>query len=469
MAVAESRPVSKRCTVFLLGCLIAAAFPVAAAAVNVKSVQAPSGMEVWLSEEHALPVIAVAISLPAGSAYDAPGKEGLATMTASLLDEGAANMDGTAFKRALEARAIRFSASASRDYLTVSLQTLSEHRDEAFRLLGLALARPRFDKDAVERMRQAILASLKEDEEDPGTIAAKAWFQIYFGKHPYARPEDGTVAGLRAIAVPDIRAFASTHLVRGKARVAVAGDVTEAQLKKLIEATFGPLSPKAPPSVPRPRNVGRPGSHIIAMDIPQPAAVMGVPGPLRNDPNFIPTFVANYILGGGGFSSRLMDEVRDKRGLTYGISTSVLDYRAAGVLIGRVASDKTRIAQAVDVTKEVMARFVKQGATAKELADAKTYLTGSFPLNFDSNAKIASTLNGFQRAGLGADYVVRRDALIAAVTLAQVNAVARKYFDPAKLTVVMAGTPQKPPPGAAQPSRLPPPPKPPHADKPPTP
>ncbi len=453
---------------FALAFVFALAVPAAANAVTVKTLPAPPGMDVWLSEEHSLPMVAISVSLPAGSAYDPAGKEGLSAMTASLLDEGAGDMKATAFKQALESRAIHFGVSADRDFLTVSVKALSANVNEAFRLLGLALSHPRFDPEAVERMRFAILASLKEDEEDPGTIAAKAWFKAYFGTHPYAHDDDGSAEGLKAISIADIKAFAAGHLVRGKAKVAVAGDITPEVLAKLIDATFGPLPPDAPPPTPHPDTVGAPGEHIISMDVPQPSAVFGIPGPQRNDPDFIPSYVANYILGGGGFSSRLMDEVRDKRGLTYGISTSLADYKAAGIIVGEVASDKTTIGPALDVAKAVMARFAKEGATEKELMDAKTYLTGSFPLNFDSNVKISATLNGFQRAGLDADYVVHRNALIDAVTLAQVNAAAKKYFDPARLTIIIAGTPQKPAPGARRAAPV----KPelqPQIDKPPTP
>jgi zinc protease len=435
---------------FTLALILALAIPAAAHAVTVKTVPAPSGVDVWLSEEHSLPMVAISASFPAGSAYDPSGKEGLSALTAALLDEGAGDMKATAFKQALESRAIHLDISADRDFLVVSVKTLSTNVNEAFRLLGLALAHPRFDAEAVERMRFAILAGLKEDEEDPGTIAVKAWFKTYFGVHPYAHDDNGSAEGLKAITIDDIKAFAGTHLVRGTAKVSVAGDITPEALARQIDATFGSLPPDAPPPTPHPGKVGAPGQHVIAMDVPQPSAVFGVPGPLRIDADFIPTYVANYIYGGGGFSSRLMDEVRDKRGLTYGISTSVADYRAAGIIVGEVASDKTTIASALDVAKSVMARFAKEGATEKELMDAKTYLTGSFPINFDSNVKIAATLNGFQRAGLDADYVAHRNALIDAVTLAQVNASAKKYFDPARLTIVIAGTPVKAPPGAAR-------------------
>ena len=438
----------------IVRCLIAALFaillPVTANAITVKMVQGPTGVETWLSEEHAIPMIAVNISFPGGSAYDPTGKPGLATLTASLLDEGAGDLASDAFKQALESRAIRLSASAERDYIVVSLSTLKENADEAFRLTALALAHPRFDAEAVERIRAALLAALKQEEEDAGTAAAKAWYAAYFGAHPYARPSSGTPAGISAIRIDEIKNFAADHVVRGGIKVAVSGDITEVQLKRYLQQLFTPLPAKSVPVVARPADSGKPGTHMVPRDEAAPVAVFGFPGPMRADPDYIPAFVTNYILGGGGFSARLMDQVRDKRGLTYGIYTSLNDFRAAAIIAGQVQSEKSKILTAIDVTKEEMAKFAKDGATAKELADAKTYLTGSFPLTLDSNAKIARTLNGYQRAGLAADYVDKRNALIQAVTLAKVNEMAKKYYDPSRLVVVIAGTPAAAAAAAAQ-------------------
>jgi len=420
---------------------VALSIPAAAQALNVHPVAAPAGLEVWLSEEHSLPMIAVTISLPAGSAYDPEGKEGLAAMATALLDEGAGDLDTNAFKEALEARAIRLSASTDRDYTIISLTTLSENATEAFRLLALALQHPRFDPAPVNLVRAQILAAIQQDDESPGAVAEKAWYAAYFNGHPYAHPTRGTPEGLVRVTRDDVRAFAAAHWVRGGAKIAVAGDITEAQLRAFLQTVFGPLPATEPPPLPKPARVGAPGVRVLAADIPQPAAVFGVAGPMRADPDFIPSYVANYIFGGGGFSSRLMNEVREKRGLTYGIDTGIDDNRVASVVVGSVASDKSKILTALDVTKGEMARFARQGATATELADAKTYLTGSFPLGFDSNVKIADVLAAFQRAGLPADYVVKRNALIQAVTLADVNRAARRYFDPARLTVVIAGSP----------------------------
>lgn len=421
--------------------MFALLIPGAANAITVRSVQGPTGVETWLSEEHALPMIAVNISLPAGSAYDPPDKPGLADMMASLLDEGAGDLTSDAFKQALESRAIRLTASAERDYVVVTLTTLKENTDEAFRLAALALGHPRFDAEAVERIRVALQASLKQEDEDPARVAVKAWYAAYFGAHPYAHPTAGSPAGIAAIKSDDIKNFAADHLVRGGIKVAVSGDITEVQLKKYLQQLFLPLPAKSVPVVAKPTDAGKPASHTIVRNEAAPVAVFGSPGPMRADPDYIPAFVANYILGGGSFSARLMDQVRDKRGLTYGIYTQINDFRGASVIVGQVQSDKGKILTAIDVTKSEMERFAKDGATMKELADAKTFLTGSFPLTLDSNAKIARTLSAYQRSGLSADYVEKRNGMIQAVTLAKVNEMAKKYFDPARLVIVIAGTP----------------------------
>ncbi len=415
--------------------------PAAAEAITVKTVDGPQGVETWLSEEHSFPMIAVNISFPAGSAYDAAAKPGLAAVTASLLDEGAGDLTADAFKQALESRAIRMTTAAERDFLVITVTMLKENADEGFRLLALALQHPRFDADAIERMRAAQLANLKQEEEEPSSIAAKAWYATYFGSHPYAHPVTGTPAGVNAITAADVKSFVADHFVRDRVKVAISGDLTPPQVQKYLQQVFAPLSAKPVPLPPKPAEMPKPGSQTIALDEPAPVAVFGFSGPMRADPDFIPAFVANYIFGGGGFSSRLMDQVRDRRGLTYGISMALDDFRSTGIIVGNVQSQKSKISTALDVTKSEMAGFGKDGATEKELADAKTFLTGSFALQFDSNAKIARNLNGFQRSGLSADYVVKRNAMIEGVTLAQVNAMAKKYYDPAQLVVVVAGTP----------------------------
>jgi len=418
-----------------------AALPFAANAADVVVVDAPEGVDAWLSEEHTIPMIAIAISIPGGSVYDPEDLPGVASMMSSLLDEGAGDLDDAAYKEALETYAIRLGFGSGREFLTVSMSTLTENADEAFRLMALALHEPRFDPAPIERIRAQTIAGLRQDEEDPGTIAGRAWAEAYFLDHPYAHNPDGTFESVAAITANDIRNFAETYIVRGGIHVAVAGDITREQYEAYLDEVFGPLplgdiQPVAPPEA-----YGPPETKVIDMAIPQPAVIFGMRGPLRHDPDFIPAYVANYILGGGGFSSRLMDEVRENRGLTYGISTGLNDYLSASRIMGSVQSERTRVSTAIEVTREEMTKFAEDGVTEMELTDAKTYLTGSFPLSLDSNTKIAGVLNSFQSSGLGPEYVTDRNSLIEAVTIEQVNEVAARYFDPDNMLVVIAGTP----------------------------
>ncbi|MEY4879629.1 MAG: hypothetical protein RJB62_1098 [Pseudomonadota bacterium] len=415
--------------------------PLSVNAAEIVTVDAPEGVEAWLSEEHTIPMIAVSIAIPAGSAYDPTDLPGVASMMSSLLNEGAGDLDDNAFKEALETYAIRLGFGTGTDYLVVTLSTLTENADEAFRLMALALHAPRFDAEPIERVRAQTLAGLQQDQEDPSTIAAKAWATAYFGTHPYAHDGSGTFDSVAAISAADIRSFAVTHLVRGGAKIAVAGDIDAGQLGVYLEQVFRPMPVGNVEPVAAPTAFGAPGTEVIDMAIPQPAVIFGLDGPMRASPDFIPTYVANYIFGGGGFSSRLMDEVREKRGLTYGISTGLQDLRSAALIQGSVQSERTRVQTALEVTKAEMTRFATEGVTEMELADAKTYLTGSFPLGLDSNSKIAGALNGFQRAGLGPEYVSERNSLIEAVTLEKVNEVARTYYNPDELVIVIAGTP----------------------------
>lgn len=414
--------------------------PGVAWAIDVQTLGAGRGVEVWYAEDHTLPMIAMSASLPAGSSYDPADKAGLASFAASLLDEGAGNMNSQAFQAALNSRGIRLSASAGRDFLNISLVTLTAHADEAFRLLGLALSRPRFDGDAVARVRAQILAGLKQSDQDPASVATRTFYSTFFRGHAYGHPVEGDAASVNAITADDLKAFARSHWVRGRADIAVSGDVDSAKLKTLLASAFGKLPNNPPPLPPAAGAMGSPGVHVIAMDVPQPNAIFGLPSIKRSDKDFIPAYVANYILGGGGFSSRLMNDVREKRGLTYGIGTGLVPYRRAGMWMGQVASKKASMRETIDVVRATMKKFMTDGPTDKELADAKTYLTGSFPLAFDSNVGIASQLNTFQTLGLPIDYMEQRDALIAAVTADDVKRVAKRLFDPARLTVVVAGS-----------------------------
>ncbi len=325
--------------------------------------------------------------------------------------------------------------------MVISVVTLSENAPLAMHLLQVALTHPRFDAEAVTRVRAQMIQGIQEGNSKPPTVAQRAFAKAFFNGHPYGRPTDGDVASLSAITVEDLRGFVKSHWVRGGLQIAVAGDISGPAAQKLLGDTFRPLSSVTPPPLPDIGRLGNPGVHVLPMPVPQPTIEFGLPGIMRADPDFIPGYVANYILGGGGFSSRLTDEVRVKRGLTYGINSSLASYRKASVMVGAVATRADAVRQTIQVVKDTLGEFAANGATQTELDDAKTFLTGSFPLTFASNAGIASQLGTFQRQGLDIGYVARRNALIQAVSLDDVKRVSKRLFDPARLTVVVAGTP----------------------------
>jgi zinc protease len=424
-----------------------------ASAADIKALDLGKKAEVWFSEDHTVPIISFSITLPAGSAYDPANKAGLASFTAALIDEGAGNMDSRAFQEALADHAIQLRASVERDDMVISVVTLSENAPLAMHLLQTALTHPRFDAEAVTRVRAQMIQGIQEGNSRPPTVARRAFSKAFFNGHPYSRPSDGEVVTLSAITVEDLRGFAKTHWVKGNLQIAVAGDITAEAAQKLLGDTFQPLPSTTPPPLPDIGRLGNPGVHVLQMPVPQPTILFGLPGIMRADPDFIPGYVANYILGGGGFSSRLTDEVRVKRGLTYGINTSLTAYRKASVMVGSVATRADAVRQTIQVVKDTLGNFAANGATQSELDDAKTFLTGSFPIAFASNAGIASQLGTFQRQGLDIGYVARRNALIQAVTLDDVKRVAKRLYDPARLTVVVAGTPVegKPVPQTAKP------------------
>jgi len=428
----------RRCLLALAAALLC----LPAHAADVKSVNMGKGVQVWFQEDHTLPIISMTVSLPAGSGYDPAGKAGLAAFTAAMLDEGAGSYSSQAFQAALSDRGIRLSVRPDRDWTTISLVTLKENAKDAFHLLGEALTKPHFDNDAVARVRAQMLASLKEDEEDPSSVAAKTFYTRFFAGHPYGHPVDGDAASIAAITRDDMRNFARTHWVRGGMHIAVSGDIDTKGLKTLLASAFRALPQKVPQRIPALHHMGAPGTKLIPMPVPQPNIVFGLPALPRKDRDFIPLYVANYILGGGGFSSRLTTEVREKRGLTYSIATSINTQTQVGYFAGQVATKAGSVQQTIKVIQDTIADFAKNGPTQKELDDAKTYLTGSFPLAFTSNVGISAQLNAFQDGGLPISYLQQRNGLINAVTVDDIQRAVKRVFAKGGLTIVIAGNPE---------------------------
>lgn len=420
----------------ILAAIVSVAF--GARAASVKALDVVKGAQVWFAEDHTVPVVALTASFPAGTNYDPSGKAGLSSYAAALLDEGAGNLDSLAFQAALADHAIQLSASSDYDTMTVTLITLSSNAKDAFRLLALALTRPRFDPEAMARMRVQMLQDIEQSREDPQAIAEKGYYSLYFGPYTYGRPPEGEPASLVSVSQQDLRNFVRSHWVRGGLKIALTGDIDQATASQILRSTFSILPPNAPPPPPPPPRTGAPGLHVLPMQATQPAIVFGLPGLKRSDPQFLAAMIANYILGGGE-NSRLSDDLREKRGLTYDISTDLVPYRSTGLILGETSTRREAVRQAIGDIRDTMRRFASDGPTDQEIADAKAYLNGSFPRAYASNAALAAQLNELEQEGLPLDYLEKRTAMINALSTTDIRRAAR-LFDPSRLTVVVAGS-----------------------------
>jgi zinc protease len=414
--------------------------PLPARAVDIQSVTSPGGITAWLIEDHSNPLISVAFGFKGGASGDPQGKEGLATFISGMLDEGAGGIPSADFQKQLADHGIEFGFDASLDSFTGSLRFLTDDRDLSFELLGLSLTKPRFDEEPVKRMRGQFISSAAQDERDPEAIAGRALNGILFAGHPYARRSGGTPQSLAAITVDDLRGFVAANFVRDRLNVAVVGDVTPEQLKPLLDKAFGALPEKGTPiAVAEAKVDDKGGLAVIERDIPQTILLFGAPGIKREDPDFFAAYLVNYSLGGGGFSSRLMSEVREKRGLAYGIGTDLATLDHAGAIMGSAQTVAAKASEVIDLTRAEWSKMQAEGPTQAEIDAAKTYLLGYYAQNFTTTRSAARTLLGIQMENLGIDYVTRREQEISAVTLDQAKAAAKRIFDPTKMVVVAVG------------------------------
>lgn len=431
-----------------------------ALAVEIKEVVSDSGITSWLVEEHALPLIAVRVAFTgSGFAYDREGGEGRANMAAAMLTTGAGDMDEREFNRALEERAIEFNTFVNEDMLEASMQSLSEHKEEAFSYLALALAKPRFDSDAVERTRRQMFSILKQAEQTPGYLLERAWSKQAFGTHPYSRPQLGTKNSINRLDRYDMEAYTERYLTRENMLVAVVGDITPEALKALLDKHFAELPKKYRPDSEVAEfqiSAGGPPA-VVEYGIPQTLAAFGLQGLKRDDPDYITAYVMNQILGGDGSMTALLNqELREKRGLTYGAYSQLTPLKHGARWGGGFSTRNDQAFEAVSVLRATVMAFAKMGPTDKELADAKNYLTGSFVTNLDSNADLAAFLINMQYNRLGLDYLDKRNAMVQAVSKDGIMAMATRLLDPDKLIIVMVGSPAVQPPASAPASPPPP-------------
>ncbi len=433
--------IARPAALLLLGVGLLAARP--AGAVTIEEVKSPSGVTAWLVVDHSLPVVTLDVSFRGGAVLDPRDKDGLATLTADLLDEGAGSLDSAAFQGQLEDLATTLEFEAGQDGIGGTLRTITANVEPAFALLHLALTAPRFDDDAVHRVRGQLTAELARERREPHHIAGRLWWRSAFGDRPYARPTKGTPETLARIAPEDMRALVRDRFAKDTILIGVVGDITPDALTALLDKTFGDLPAHArEATLPEEKAVTKDDLALARLPIPQSVVSFGQPGIKRNDPDWYAAYIVNHILGDGGFTSRLTTEVREKRGLAYSVASTLVPLQHSAVILGSVATENSRVAESIDIIREEWRRMRDAGPTAKELADAKTYLTGSYPLSLDSTGALAATLVAVQRDGLGIDYLDKRKAYIERVTLEDAKRVAHRLLDPDHLSFVVVGSPE---------------------------
>jgi zinc protease len=423
--------------------LITATLSAAFAEVKIQDVVSPGGVRAWLVEDYSVPIVSIRFAFRGGSTQDPAGKEGLANLMTGLFDEGAGDLDSDAFQIRLDDAGAEMSFNAGSDAVYGSMRMLADHQDEAFALLKLAVDAPRFDQAPIDRIRDQIVAGIQASALDPSTKGEVAWREAFYGEHPYARPDEGTIATLATISADDLRQFHKRTFARGNLVVGVVGAIDAETLKRRLDEVFAGL-PEEPELVPVAPATPRFDQRItVQSDLPQTTLQLAWPGIERKDPQFFAAYLMNHILGGGTFSSRLFDEVREKRGLTYGISSGLAnrDYSSSLVISTSTRADKA--AETLRIIREEVARMAKDGPTQAELDFAKKYVIGAYAINnLDTSGAIARTLVELQLDDLGIDYIDRRGALIEAVPLADVKAAAKRLLE-AEPAVMVLGPPLK--------------------------
>lgn len=410
--------------------------------LNIQQVTSPGGITAWLVEDQTVPVIALSFTFrDAGAKTDPAGKQGRAQLASNTMDEGAGEYDSAAFQKALQDLSISLSFNADRDNFGGALKTLTLHQDKAFDLLRLAVTSPRFDAEPLERMRAANISRIKGNMTNPKWMAARLQNDRIFEGHPYARNSGGTLTDLRAITVQDLKDF---HKSLGKNRllVTVAGDITAAQLAPLLDSVFGTLPEVAAPADDKTalKNAGT--TYVFKQDIPQTIVEMAQPGIGRDDPDYHTAQIMNFILGGSGFGSRLTDEIREKRGLTYGIFSFFREYEGAKVFHVSTSTENKNVPEMIKIITAEWQKMKEAPVSEKELQDAKAYLIGSLPLSLTSTDAIAELMLSLRLDNLPTDYLDTREARIRDITTKDIQDTAQRLLRPDQFTTILVGTPE---------------------------
>lgn len=415
--------------------------PVQAADITPIKFTTPNGMTVLVLEQHFLPIVEIHALVKAGSAYDPPDKAGVANLVASLLDEGTTSRSSKQLAEQIDFVGGSLEAKAGEDFTTASARILKKDVDLGFTLLADVLMHPAFSKHEFERVRSQIQGEIASDSDDPSHVAMKAFNQLVFHNHPYRWPAQGTEETVGKITLADVQSFYAKEYLPNQVILTIVGDLSVEQAMALVQTHFGSWKKGTPQNrtTKKPAVVDKKSVQLIEKDLTQSTIVLGHGGISRNNPDYYAVTVMNHILGAGGFSSRLMDSIRDKQGLAYGIMSHYDARMQPGSFWVNLQTRTEATNQAITGVLTEIKGIRDSPVSDQELSEAKSFLVGSFPLRLDSTAKLAQVLAQVEYYGLGFEYFSQYPKWIERVTKDDVQRVARQYLDPQHYALVVVG------------------------------
>lgn len=412
--------------------------------IPVQELKTKSGIDVWFVEDHSVPVLSVQFLFKnVGAAYESEDKQGLARLVSNTLDEGAGPYNGQEFQKQLSDHSISLSFSSSRDHFSGGLKTLTRYQDKAFALTKLALTQPRFEEEAIDRMRAANIARIKSSLGKPSWSAARLFNDVLYGDHPYAKNSGGTISSLNSLTAEDLRSYVTTMLTKDRLKVSVTGDITAEILLKAIDEMFAELPEKNADAPALVADFTWPTNGISALfhmdGVPQSKIIMALPSVRLDDPRYYTMKLLSTILGGSGFGSRLMEEIREKHGLTYGIYSYMSEGQAAQMLQIDASSQNETVAELLSRTVDELLKISTEGVSEDELKARRDYLIGSMPLQLTSTDKISALMQFLQTQDLPSDYFDTRAAKLNAVKAADIQKLAQDFLKAGKAITIVAG------------------------------
>jgi zinc protease len=399
-----------------------------------------NGMILLTSEQRTLPMVSIEMLIHAGARYDAPKQDGLANLTAELITEGTKRRTALQISESLDFLGASLSARGGEDLASVSLTVLKKDLPAGLELLAEVLTNAVFPQEEIERQKQAVIASIRAKEEQPGEIADMRFTAAVFPQTRYGRPVEGTEASVKAIPQASLREFYQRYYRPNRSIMAIVGDISHEEMTEALNQAFRSWNKGEPPPKPLALTAtAETGTIRVNKDLTQANLILGQRGVGRENPDYYALQVMNYILGGGGFSSRAMDSIRNQRGLAYSVYSYFSAEKGRGTFQFVMQTKNETALQAIDIAKEEIRRIRQAPVSEAELNDAKDYLTGSFPLRFDTMGKVANFLAQVEYFELGLDYAERYPDLIRNISIEEVNRVAQKYLEPEKMiTVIVA-------------------------------